>query len=150
MIDGLDEKDNQIVNLLRENGRLTYSDIGDKVGLSRVAVKNRVKSLEEKKIISGYKAIVNPAILPSSFPFMIYVVTKPDKYDSVCEKLKNEPMLSHVFQMNGNNLLIVIGVAKSNEAKSNLAWKLRNMHEEIENITTKDIWEVSKGVILPE
>ncbi len=37
-LNGLDEKDNQIVNLLLENARMSYSDIGGKVGLTRVAV----------------------------------------------------------------------------------------------------------------
>ena len=44
-INGLDEKDNQIVNLLIKNARLTYSEIGEQIGLTRVAVKNRVKVL---------------------------------------------------------------------------------------------------------
>ena len=47
----LDEKDNQIIALLLENARLTYSEIGEQIGLSRVAVKNRVKLLEEQGII---------------------------------------------------------------------------------------------------
>ena len=34
----LDEKDNQIIALLLENARLTYSEIGEQIGLSRVAV----------------------------------------------------------------------------------------------------------------
>ena len=47
----LDEKDNQIIALLLENARLTYSEIGEQIGLSRVAVKNRVKlmSTEQSK-----------------------------------------------------------------------------------------------------
>ena len=37
-LEGLDALDQQIVSLLIENARLSYSDIGEKVGLSRVAV----------------------------------------------------------------------------------------------------------------
>ena len=43
-INGLDEIDDQIVALLVENARFTYSEIGERVGLSRVAVKNRVSA----------------------------------------------------------------------------------------------------------
>lgn len=40
-ISNLDDKDNQILALLLEDARMSYSDIGTKVGLSRTAVKNR-------------------------------------------------------------------------------------------------------------
>ena len=38
-IKGLDGIDNKILNLLLDNGRMSYSEIGDIVGLSRTAVK---------------------------------------------------------------------------------------------------------------
>lgn len=60
MMNNLDAKDSEIVRLLSEDARLTYSDIGKIVGLSRTAVKTRVTALEKAGIIKGYKAIVNP------------------------------------------------------------------------------------------
>lgn len=38
-LDGLDELDQKIVQLLIKNARMSYSDIGQKIGISRVAVK---------------------------------------------------------------------------------------------------------------
>lgn len=63
-INGLDEIDNQIINILIADARLTYSEIGEKVGISRVAVKKRVAALEEQGIIKGYHADVNPMEAP--------------------------------------------------------------------------------------
>lgn len=40
-LDGLDGLDRKIVQLLIENARISYSDIGEKIGISRVAVKAR-------------------------------------------------------------------------------------------------------------
>lgn len=37
---GIDEIDNQIIDMLAENARASYSDIGERVGLSRTAVKS--------------------------------------------------------------------------------------------------------------
>ena len=48
-IEGLDKLDNAILDLLRENARMSYSDIGEKVGLSRVAVKNRMNAMEKRE-----------------------------------------------------------------------------------------------------
>ena len=47
-LDGMDEVDQKIVQLLIKNARMSYSDIGQQVGISRVAVKSRIKALEEK------------------------------------------------------------------------------------------------------
>ena len=59
-LDGLDELDQKIVSLLIRNARMSYSEIGQKVGISRVAVKMRVKALEQKGIIEEYTTIINP------------------------------------------------------------------------------------------
>lgn len=53
-IKGLDDIDNRILNLLLNNGRMSYSEIGEIVGLSRTSVKNRIAELEDQGIISGY------------------------------------------------------------------------------------------------
>ena len=37
-LDGLDELDQKIIRLLIENARISYSDIGEETGISRVAV----------------------------------------------------------------------------------------------------------------
>lgn len=50
-INGIDEKDNEIINLLLKDARMSYSDIGEEIGLSRTAVKNRVANLEKNGII---------------------------------------------------------------------------------------------------
>ena len=54
-LEGLDELDEKIVRLLLENARMSYSEIGQKVGLSRVAAKMRVQALEQRGIIEGYR-----------------------------------------------------------------------------------------------
>ena len=54
-LDGLDTTDQKILKLLIENARLSYSEISEKVGLSRVAVKMRINAMEERGIISGYQ-----------------------------------------------------------------------------------------------
>ena len=48
-LNGLDELDQKIVQLLIKNARFSYSDIGKEVGISRVAVKARIQALEKKK-----------------------------------------------------------------------------------------------------
>jgi DNA-binding Lrp family transcriptional regulator len=59
----LDEIDRRIVAHLLENGRASYAQIGDRVGLSAPAVKRRVDRLRHDGVITGYAAVVDPAAL---------------------------------------------------------------------------------------
>lgn len=59
-LEGLDELDQKIVQLLIQNARMSYSELGEKTGISRVAVKMRVQALEQRGVIEQYTAIVNP------------------------------------------------------------------------------------------
>ena len=59
-LSGLDDIDRRLVELLIHNARMSYSDLGQAVGLSRVAVKARVRALEERGVIEEYTTIVNP------------------------------------------------------------------------------------------
>jgi len=56
----IDEVDEQIIALLRENARRSYQDIGRHVHLSAPAVKRRLDRLERDGVVLGYTAVVDP------------------------------------------------------------------------------------------
>ncbi len=56
----LDEIGWKIVRELQENARLSYAELGRRVGLSIPAVTERVRKLEDVGIITGYHAAINP------------------------------------------------------------------------------------------
>lgn len=56
----LDRIDLNILRILQQEGRISYVDLADKVGLSTTPCMERVKRLEQEHIIEGYQAIVNP------------------------------------------------------------------------------------------
>jgi DNA-binding Lrp family transcriptional regulator len=56
----MDEIDQRIVALLRQNARRSYQDVGGHVHLSAPAVKRRVDRLERDGVLLGYAAIVDP------------------------------------------------------------------------------------------
>ncbi len=59
-IDAIDER---ILTELQANGRLTMKALAERVGLSSPAMIERVRRLEERGIISGYRAVVRPDTL---------------------------------------------------------------------------------------
>ena len=57
----LDEIDSEILRLLREDGRLSWRDLGAAVGLSANAAADRVRRLRRAGVITGFVALVDPA-----------------------------------------------------------------------------------------
>ena len=57
----LDDFDRKILSVLRRDGRITYTDLAQQVGLSKTPCQQRVKRLIDKGVITGFAAIVDPA-----------------------------------------------------------------------------------------
>ena len=59
----LDEVDRRLVAALRDNARASYAELGRLVGLSGPSVQERVRRLEERGVVVGYRALVRPSAL---------------------------------------------------------------------------------------
>jgi Lrp/AsnC family leucine-responsive transcriptional regulator len=57
----MDAVDSEILRLLRENGRISWRDLGAAVGLSANAAADRVRRLCQTGVITGFTALVDPA-----------------------------------------------------------------------------------------
>ena len=110
-VEGLDEKDNKILEVLKDNARATYSEIGEVVGLSRVAVKNRIEILENNGIIKGYKTVINPTQVPQGISFTIDVEAEPSMYRTVVDALVADKYLHQVYTTTGTCRLHAVGFA---------------------------------------
>lgn len=86
-LNGLDELDQKIIQLLVKNARMSYSDIGEKIGISRVAVKARIQALENKGIIEEYTTIINPQKINGAVSCYFEIETKPDSFKEVTDIL---------------------------------------------------------------
>lgn len=100
-IEGLDKSDNAILEVIKDNARMSYSDIGEKVGLSRVAVKNRMEILEKKGIIQGYKTIIDETKVPEGVSFILDVEVIPEEYQRVVEVLARDRFLRQIYSTTG-------------------------------------------------
>lgn len=67
----LDDIGRQILRILQEEGRISFNELGRRVGLSSPAVAERVRRMEEAGIILGYKAEVNYARI--GYPIMAFI-----------------------------------------------------------------------------
>ena len=119
-LEGLDALDQKIVRLLIENARISYSDIGQEVGVSRVAVKARIQALEQRGIIEEYTTIINPQKISGAVSCYFEIETLPDTLAEVTETLKENEAITQVYRVTGKNKLHVHAVAASSEEMEKL------------------------------
>ena len=114
-LDGLDSLDQKIVRLLIENARSSYSDIGDKIGISRVAVKARIQALEQRGIIEEYTTVIDPQKRSGTVSCYFEIETMPRCLAEVTEILYQNDTVTQIYRMTGKDKLHVHAVAASPE-----------------------------------
>ena len=119
-LEGLDALDQKIVQLLIKNARISYSDIGQEVGISRGAVKARIQALEQRGIIEEYTTIINPQKISGAVSCYFEIETLPDTLAEVTEILKQNEIITQVYRVTGKNKLHVHAVAASSEEMEKL------------------------------
>jgi Lrp/AsnC family leucine-responsive transcriptional regulator len=63
LVERIDETDARILELLQRDGRESYAEVGQAVGMSGPSAHERVKKLEARGVIKGYSALVDPTLL---------------------------------------------------------------------------------------
>ncbi len=71
----MEETNRKILALLASDGRLSFTELARQTGLSVSAVQQRVRRLEERGVIRGYTAIIDPA--QAGLPLTAFVSIKP-------------------------------------------------------------------------
>ena len=114
-LDNLDRIDRQLVELLLRNARMSYSDLGAAVGLSRVAARARVAALEERGVIESYTAVIDPQKLGGTVSCYLELETRPGSFQRVCDTLAASELVTKLYQVTGRCRLHVHVVAASQE-----------------------------------
>ena len=98
-LDNLDELDQKIIQLLIENARISYSDIGEETGISRVAVKARIQAMEKKGIIEEYTTIINPQKISGAVSSYFEIEIKPDHLSQVTDILYKDDTVTQIYRV---------------------------------------------------
>jgi Lrp/AsnC family leucine-responsive transcriptional regulator len=86
----MEDLDRRIVALLLQDGRMSFTDLGKFTGLSTSAIHQRVRRLEERGVIQGYRAVVDQNALGMPLLAFISVTpTDPAAPDDVADRLRD-------------------------------------------------------------
>ena len=111
----MDLTDKKILKILQTQGRISMKELGQIVNLTPPAVTERVKRLEEKQYITGYRAIINPEKLHKKIKAFVSVDMDPAKYKIFMEYAKSSPYIFECHHVVGNNCLILKIMVDSTE-----------------------------------
>lgn len=108
----LDEYDLKILDALHDNGRISYTDLGKDIGLSRVAVQSRISALMEQGVIEKFTAVINPGRIGMSVSTFFNVDIEPQYLQQVAERLSQEKEVTSLYHMTGPSKLHMHGIFK--------------------------------------
>ncbi|NIX76478.1 Lrp/AsnC family transcriptional regulator [Microvirga terricola] len=115
----LSPSDRRILRILQSDGRITNAALAEKVGLAASPCLRRLKTLEEDRIIEGYRAVVNRKALGfevEAFVFIKLEQSEPGWRTRLVERLKDYEEVIACHALAGEVDLIVHAVAKDIES----------------------------------
>lgn len=83
----MDTIDSEIVDILRANGRASFSAVGRQIGLSTNATAARVRRLEADGVIVGYRAVLGSEVIESGVGLEAFVDVRLDPVGDSAEFL---------------------------------------------------------------
>lgn len=104
----LDQTGWQILHALQQQARLSYGEIGQRVGLTAPAVSERVRKLEEAGVITGYHAEINRELVGLPVTAIIRMGLNPPQTSAhAIESIREMPEVLECFRVMGSDTIIL-------------------------------------------
>ena len=131
---GVEDIDRQIVVALATDGRISYTDLAEQVGLSVSAVHQRVRRLEQRGVIKGYGARLDHDALDSSLT--AFIAIRPidaSAPDDAPERLANLAEIESCYSVAGDDFYLLLVRVATPAALERLLQDIRTAA----NVTTR-------------
>ncbi|MFT4295777.1 MAG: Lrp/AsnC family transcriptional regulator [Micropruina sp.] len=105
----MESTDRQILTLLSRDGRMSYTDIGRETGLSTSAAQQRVRRLEQRGLITGYRADISAEALGLGLTaFIALNGSDPAADEQIPERLQHLSNVVSCYSVAGDASYILI------------------------------------------
>ena len=111
----INEKDLEIIKLMRENSRIPYTELAKRVGISDVAVIKRIKKLERRGIIKKYTIIVDPKKLGYNSVSIVGINVEPEYIFPTISFLKDKEYVKYLALSSGDHTLMAVIWARNGD-----------------------------------
>lgn len=99
----MDAIDRKILAQLQADGRLTLTELADRVNLSTSRCQRRVRDLEAEGVILGYRAVVNAAALGLGFEVLVFgTAVRPEVCPQIDAALADIPQVIEAQRLFGD------------------------------------------------
>ena len=99
----MDDLDSKILAALMADGRVTWSDLAARCGVSSPAIGERVRRLEKRGIIQGYRVVVDPVQLGYDITaFVAVVLEHPDYRQRFLDYVQITPAIQECHHVAGD------------------------------------------------
>ncbi|HEY1135829.1 MAG TPA: Lrp/AsnC family transcriptional regulator [Nocardioides sp.] len=104
----MEETDRKILALLAQDGRMSFTDLGRATGLSTSAVHQRVKRLEQRRVIKGYGATIDYDQVGQPLTAFISIrPIDPSQPDDCPERVRDIPEIESCWSVAGDESYIL-------------------------------------------
>ncbi|MGY5879431.1 MAG: Lrp/AsnC family transcriptional regulator [Candidatus Thorarchaeota archaeon] len=97
----LDEIDSEIIAMLQEDGRCSFSDIAQAVGRTEVTIRRRVKRLKDEGYITRFTVVLDPMKIGKSIRAIIRVKTVMKHATAISNKLRKFKEINEAYFLDG-------------------------------------------------
>lgn len=117
----LDATDLAILRLLQDNARISNADIARHLDMAPSAILDRIRKLEQKQVILGYGARINPSLVGLSLTAFILVRTEERLgHGTIGQALARIPEVQEIHHVAGEDCYLVKVRAENTAAFSEL------------------------------
>jgi Lrp/AsnC family leucine-responsive transcriptional regulator len=102
-----DSRNLDLLRLLREDPRISISELARRIGMSAPAVRERVLRLEEAGIIRGYTVELDPVALGYPLSAFVRVRPAPGRLPQVAELARRLPQVSECHRVTGDDCFVL-------------------------------------------
>lgn len=119
-----DSTDWRLLDLLQSDARQTFAELGRKVRLSPPAVAERIRRLEDRGVITGYRAQLDPSKLGLSLEVFLRVQVPPKEYGKFQAHVQKQPRILECHHLTGAESFLVRAVLPDVKALEDLIGRL--------------------------
>jgi DNA-binding Lrp family transcriptional regulator len=134
----LDDADRRIVDLLREDGRMSVREVAARAHVSRANAYARLDRLRRDGVITGFTAVVDPAAYGQGMSAYVTVKIRQRSWRAFRERLAEVPEVEHAALVSGDYDMLLL--VRTTDAHALRDLVLERLHSLPEVVTTQTLF----------